>query len=61
MFSHIRRHGVPLFFDVEKHKMDGEVPQMIFQVRQQVGQSTLCAAGCERVNDKDYVSGRRAH
>jgi hypothetical protein len=52
---------VPLFFDVEKHKMDGEVPQMIFQVRQQVGQSTLCAAGCERVNDKDYVSGRRAH
>ena len=50
-----------LFFDVEKHKMDAEVPQMILQVRQQVGQRTLCATGRERINDKDYVSGRRAH
>src|SRR5215216_250629 len=36
MFSHIRRHSVPLFFDVEKHKMDGVLPKIILQVDQQV-------------------------
>jgi hypothetical protein len=29
VFSHIRRHSVPLFFDVEKHKMDGILPKII--------------------------------
>jgi hypothetical protein len=37
MLSHVRWHGVPLFFDVKKHKMDSVLPKIILKVRQQVG------------------------
>jgi hypothetical protein len=56
MLSHIGWHGVPLLFDVEKHKMNRVTPQVILQVCQQVDECTLRTTGSERVDDKDYVS-----
>ena len=47
MCLYISWHGVPLFFNVEKHEMDRVAIQLILQVCQEIDQCLLCTTSGE--------------